>query len=96
MRVNFGERPFAYAAGHAHREAADVQEEDDSMEELAANFAILPFASSDSEGEAAGATEPGTATEGSSPAAAGGSVIELAQTGSSTKKLKTPIVTVGE
>ena len=88
MRANFGERPFAYVEGHAHRDAADIEEEGVSMEEMVANFEALPFAmiaGSDSEGEGAGSSEQET-----------GSVVELAQTGPPTKKMKTPIATVGK
>ena len=56
MRANFGERPFAYVEDHAHRDAADIEEEV-SMEEMVANFEALPFAmlgGSDSEGEGSG------------------------------------------
>ena len=42
MRVNFGDRPFVYAEGHAHRNAADVPK-GDSAEEIAALFAELRF-----------------------------------------------------
>lgn len=89
VRANFGERPFAYIEGHAHRDAADIEEEGVSMEEMVANFEALPFAmlaGSDSEGEGIG---------GSEQEAGGGSVVELAQTGPPTKKMKTPIATVG-
>ena len=59
------------------------------MEEMVANFEALPFAmlgGSDSEGEGSGATgEQET-----------GSVVELSQTGPPTKKMKTPIATVGK
>ena len=77
--------------GHAHRDAADIEEEEVSMEEMVANFEALPFAmlgGSDSEGEgsAGGTGEQET----------GGSVVELAQTGPPTKKMKTPIATVGK
>ena len=87
MRVNFGERPFAYLEGHAHRNAADIQEEGDTTEEMVANFGALPFAmgSSDSEGEGSVGAESGK-----------GSVIELAQSGPPTRKLKPPIATIGE
>ena len=88
VRVNFGDRPFAYGEGHAHRNAADV-EEGDTMEEVAANFDALPFAvgTSDSEGEE---------VDGEAEGGAAGMVVELAQTGPPTKKMKTPIATVGE
>jgi hypothetical protein len=76
--------------GHAHRDAADIEEEEVSMEEMVANFEALPFAmlgSSDSEGEGSG---------GSGEQETGGSVVELAQTGPPSKKMKAPIATVGE
>ena len=92
VRANFGERQFAYVEGHAHRDAADIEEEEVSMEEMVANFEALPFAmlgGSDSEGEgsAGGSGEQGET---------GGSVVELAQTGPPTKKMKAPIATVGK
>ena len=75
--------------GHAHRDAADIEEEEVSMEEMVANFEALPFAmlgGSDSEGVGwGGCGEQET-----------GSVVELAQTGPPTKKMKTPIATVGK
>ena len=89
VRANFGERPFAYVEGHAHRDAADIEEEEVSMEEMVANFEALPFAmlaGSDSEGEGSGGSGEQEA----------GSVVELAQTGPPTKKMKTPIATVGK
>lgn len=92
MRANFGERPFAYVEGHAHRDAADIEEEGVSMEEMVANFEALPFAilpGSDSEGEGPGAV--GGASENET-----GSVVELSQTGPPTKKMKAPIATVGK
>ena len=92
VRANFGERQFAYVEGHAHRDAADIEEEEVSMEEMVANFEALPFAmlgGSDREGEgsAGGSGEQGET---------GGSVVELAQTGPPTKKMKAPIATVGK
>lgn len=89
VRANFGERAFSYVEGHAHRDAADIEEEGVSMEEMVANFEALPFAmmaGSDSEGE-------GTGGGGEQET---GSVVELAQTGPPTKKMKTPIATVGK
>ena len=77
--------------GHAHRDAADIEEEEVSMEEMVANFEALPFAmlgGSDSEGEGSAG--------GTGDQATGGSVVELAQTGPPTKKMKTPIATVGK
>ena len=87
VRVNFGDRLFAYAEGHAHRNAADVQE-GDTVEELVANFDVLPFALglSDSEGD----REDGEEGGGS------GVVMELSQNGPPTKTMKTAIATVGE
>ena len=95
VRVNFGDRPFAYGEGHTHRNAADVQK-GDSAEELVANFEVLPFAfgSSDSEGEEGKGQADGK--EGGGAGGGGGVVVvELSQTGP-TKKMKTPIATVGE
>ena len=42
VRVNFGSRPFAYAAGHRHRAAAELVS--DSAEELRSVFEMMPFA----------------------------------------------------
>lgn len=89
VRVNFGESPFSYSEGHAHRNAADIQEEGDSAEEVVANFGALPFAlgGSDSEGEGS--------IGGDSSSGGRGSIIELAQSGPPTRKLKPPIATIG-
>ena len=88
VRVNFGDRPFSFVEGHAHRDAADLQEEGESTEEVAAIFGALPFAAgtSDSEGEGAGGESGGK----------GGSVVELAQTGPPSRRLKPPIATIGK
>ncbi|TNM90140.1 hypothetical protein fugu_004374 [Takifugu bimaculatus] len=51
IRANFGGRPFAYAEGQAHRNAADLCV--DLAEEISANFEALPFAmASDSDNDA--------------------------------------------
>ncbi|XP_061115937.1 probable E3 ubiquitin-protein ligase HECTD4 isoform X3 [Conger conger] len=51
IRANFGCRPFAYAEGQAHRNAADLCP--DLAEEISANFEVLPFAmASDSDNDA--------------------------------------------
>ncbi|KAJ3603715.1 hypothetical protein NHX12_028456 [Muraenolepis orangiensis] len=51
IRANFGCRPFAYADGQAHRNAADLCV--DLAEEISANFEALPFAmASDSDNDA--------------------------------------------
>jgi len=88
VRVNFGDRPFSFVEGHAHRDAADLQEEGESTEEVAAIFGALPFATgmSDSEGEGVGGESSGK----------GGSVVELAQMGPPTRRLKPPIATIGK
>ncbi|XP_032327486.1 probable E3 ubiquitin-protein ligase HECTD4 isoform X5 [Camelus ferus] len=60
-RANFGSRPFAYAEGQAHRNAADLCT--DLAEEISANFEALPFAmASDSDNDAGTsiASDPGT------------------------------------
>lgn len=58
MKANFGARPFAYAEGQQHREAAD--EADDLTREIRESFNHLPFNStSDSESEGA-VTAPST------------------------------------
>uniref|UniRef100_A0AAY5EYU7 HECT domain-containing protein n=1 Tax=Electrophorus electricus TaxID=8005 RepID=A0AAY5EYU7_ELEEL len=50
IRANFGCRPFAYAEGQAHRNAADLCI--DLSEEISANFEALPFAmASDSDND---------------------------------------------
>lgn len=93
LRVNFGNRPFAYAKGHADREAANIIEEGESLEEIAALFSVLPFDTEESEvqdtfkaaGEAHGSGECDE-----------GVVIELSQTGPPTRKLKPPIITIGK
>uniref|UniRef100_A0A8C0ALS7 HECT domain E3 ubiquitin protein ligase 4 n=1 Tax=Bos mutus grunniens TaxID=30521 RepID=A0A8C0ALS7_BOSMU len=59
--ANFGSRPFAYAEGQAHRNAADLCT--DLAEEISANFEALPFAmASDSDNDAGTsiASDPGT------------------------------------
>ncbi len=94
VRVNFGDRPFAYGAGHAHRDAADVLE-GESTEEVVAHFDALPFAvgsgGSDSDDEGVdGEGGSGGTEEG------GGGVVELSQARPHTRKLKSPIATVGE
>ncbi|XP_048853239.1 probable E3 ubiquitin-protein ligase HECTD4 isoform X2 [Brienomyrus brachyistius] len=51
IRANFGCRPFAYAEGQAHRNAADLCV--DLAQEISANFEVLPFAmASDSDNDA--------------------------------------------
>ncbi|XP_028827058.1 probable E3 ubiquitin-protein ligase HECTD4 isoform X2 [Denticeps clupeoides] len=51
IRANFGCRPFAYAEGQVHRNAADLCV--DLSEEISANFEALPFAmASDSDNDA--------------------------------------------
>ena len=92
MRVNFGDRPFAYGEGHAHRNAADIQK-GDSAEELAALFEVLPFALGMSDSE-----EEEVVSEGGEEREKGGNgiVVELSHTGPPAKKMKTPIATVGK
>ena len=87
VRVNFGDRQFLFAEGHVHRDAADLHEEGESVEEVAAIFGVPPFATgaSDSEGEGVGEERK-----------EGGSVVELSQMGPPTRKLKAPIATVGK
>ena len=48
--MNFGDHRFAYAEGHAYRDAADVNR-GDSLEEIMALFKLLPFHPSDEEEE---------------------------------------------
>ena len=90
MRVNFGDRPFVYGEGHAHRNAADVQK-GDSAEEMAAAFMVLPFAEEISEGEEEKREEGGGGEEGEGDE---GTVVDLSQTGP--KMMKTAIATVGK
>ncbi|XP_035690108.1 probable E3 ubiquitin-protein ligase HECTD4 [Branchiostoma floridae] len=57
IRANFGSRPFAFAEGQHHRNAADMSA--DQTEEISATFGLLPFhlgEDSDSETAAAGAS----------------------------------------
>ena len=87
--MNFGNRPFAYGEGRGHREAADLVEQEESCEEILALFAVLPFANDwESETEEEEQKGEGFVDEGV--------VIELSQTGPPTKRLKPPIVTIGE
>ncbi|XP_030623120.1 LOW QUALITY PROTEIN: probable E3 ubiquitin-protein ligase HECTD4 [Chanos chanos] len=61
IHANFGSRPFAYAEGQAHRNAADLCV--DLSEEISANFEALPFAmASDSDNDACAsvASDPGS------------------------------------
>ena len=54
VKANFGDRPFVYSEGHAHRDAADVPE-GESLEEIVALFKELPFHPyDDEEGEGGG------------------------------------------
>ena len=92
MRVNFGDRPFVYGEGHAHRNAADVQK-GDSAEEMAAAFMELPFSEETSEGEEEEGKEGGGGEEGEGDK---GTVVDLSQAGPQTKMMKTAIATVGE
>ena len=50
VKANFGDRPFVYSEGHAHRDAADVPE-GESLEEIVALFKELPFHPYDDEEE---------------------------------------------
>ncbi|XP_043571193.1 probable E3 ubiquitin-protein ligase HECTD4 [Chiloscyllium plagiosum] len=63
VRANFGCRPFAYAEGQAHRNAADLCI--DLAEEISANFEALPFAmASDSDNDAGASVASDTASHG--------------------------------
>ncbi len=76
--------------GHVDREAADLMEEEESSEEAATLFAILPFASEESD------EEKEESQKGEGPRESDeGLVMELSQIGPPTKKLKAPIVTIG-
>ena len=88
--MNFGSRAFAYSEGRAHREAADLIEQEENCEEILALFAELPFAcewESEEEEEPKGGGGERLSDEGV--------VVELSQTGPPTRKLKSPIVTIG-
>ena len=81
-----------YSEGLSHRQAADIMEQEESCEELAAMFAILPFANleeEEEEEEEEGSTQPGDREREE------GVVIELSQTGPPTRRLKAPIGTIG-
>ncbi len=87
MRVNLGEKAFLYAEGTAHREAANIMEDSESVESVLAHFAVLPFhiGNSESDREEEGVSKGTVAT-----------VVELSHIGPPTRKLKPPIATVGE
>lgn len=91
VQVNFGHSPFLYVEGRAHREAADLVQQGESCEELAAIFALLPFHSEDMESEEE--ESQGTKSGGDGEE---GVVVELSQTGPPTRKLKAPMVTIGQ
>lgn len=86
--MNFGGRPFLYGEGHAHREAADLVEQEESCEEVAALFAVLPFHDVDSESDR-------SQQDGGDMERDEGVVVELSQTGPYTRRLKPPIMTIG-
>ena len=88
--MNFGSGVFVYGEGRAHREAADLVQQEESCEELAAIFALLPFHNEDIESEE---DEP---SQGGRSDGEEGVVVELSQTGPPTRKLKPPIVTIGK
>ena len=90
--MNFGDRPFRYAEGHAHREAADLLEEVESSEAVAMLFAVLPFAGEESEPDEDKDKDRVAADSDREE----GVVIELSQTGPPTRRLKTPMPTIGE
>ncbi|XP_043924358.1 probable E3 ubiquitin-protein ligase HECTD4 isoform X2 [Protopterus annectens] len=63
VRANFGSRPFAFAEGQAHRNAADLCI--DLSEEISANFEVLPFAmASDSDNDAGTSTASDSGSHG--------------------------------
>lgn len=93
--MNFGNRPFVYGDGRSHREAADLVELEESCEEKATLFAVLPFSIVESEPEQPSAKELEEEEEEERKRDEG-VVLELAQTGPHTRKLKPPIVTIGE
>ncbi len=87
VRVNLGDRAFLYADGTAHREAANILEDVESIESVLAHFAVLPFNIAASETES---------VEKSSSEGTKVTVVELSHIGPPTRKLKPPIATVGE
>lgn len=63
MKANFGNRPFAYAEGRHHRNAAD--ECHDQAQEIREAFGNLPFhLGSDSDSEGAATASTGSADSG--------------------------------
>lgn len=89
--MNFGGYPFLYGEGHAHREAADLVEQEGSCEEISALFAVLPFPLCDEDSDAEDEQEKGEGLQ----EGAEGVVIELSQIGPPTRRLKPPMVTIG-
>lgn len=64
MKANFGARPYAFAEGQQHREAAD--EADDLTREIRESFGHLPFHStsdSDSDGAVTAPSTPSNLSE---------------------------------
>ena len=64
MKGNFGTKPFAFAEGQQHREAAD--EADDMTREIRESFGHLPFntqSDSDSEEGPTAASTPSSVAE---------------------------------
>ena len=83
-----------FAEGRSHREAADLVEQEESCEEVASLFAALPFSCMESE------SEEGGSSQGCSSAPESGRdegvVVELSQIGPNVRRLKPPIMTIGE
>ncbi|XP_033101041.1 probable E3 ubiquitin-protein ligase HECTD4 [Anneissia japonica] len=68
IRANFGSRPFAYAEGLQHYKAAEGCS--DSMEEISANFGVLPFhTEEESDSDGASSTSPSSESAGDSKTA---------------------------
>ncbi len=77
--------------GHAHRDAADLLEEVESSEAVAMLFAELPFALEDTESDEDRDRDK-MATDSDREE---GVVVELSQMGPPTRRLKTPMPTIG-
>ena len=91
VNVNFGERPFLYAEGREHRDAADGLSPD-SQKEMAAIFSELPF-HSDSDDEQEQVERQATATPLSDEPLPQLEPIPIP--GPSVRRPKSPIATVG-
>ena len=91
VNVNFGERPFLYAEGREHRDAADGLSPD-SQKEMAAIFSELPF-HSDSDDEQEHTEHPGVVMSSSDEPLPQLEPVPIP--GPSVRRPKSPIATVG-